>query len=256
MTLKITFLGAGSAFTVGVGNFQSNLLLESNNDTLLIDAGSDIRHSLFEQNHTYLDIKNVYITHVHGDHSGGLEWLALTSYFDPKYKGKPTLFANERVVNDLWNKTLSGGLSTLAHIRASLETYFNVVPVKQYEGFHWQNIHFKLVQTVHFYSEYELMPSFGLIFTYNDKRIFFTSDTQSAPVQLNDFYNEADLIFQDCETLPFKSGVHANYTDLVKLPDEIKQKMWLYHYNPGKLPDAKKDGFLGFVVKGQSFTFD
>jgi hypothetical protein len=31
--------------------------------------------------------------------------------------------------------------------------------------------------------------------------------------------------------------------------------MWLYHYNTGDLPDAKNDGFLGYVQKGQIFEF-
>lgn len=256
MTLKITFLGTGSAFTVGTGNFQSNVLLEIGDDFLLIDAGTDIRHSLYEQNHTYRDIRNVYITHVHGDHCGGLEWLALTSYFDPVYKGKPTLYASDKIMNDLWNKTLSGGLSTLSTIRATLDTYFNVKPVKQNDGFIWHSIKFQLVQMIHFYSEYELMPSYGLLFSYNGVRIFFTSDTQSAPSQLCSFYEEADIIFHDCETITKKSGVHANYSELVQLPNHIKNKMWLYHYNPGPLPDAEKEGFLGFIVKGQTFTFD
>lgn len=255
MTLKITFLGTGSAFTVGAANYQSNLLLQIGKETLLIDAGSDIRHSLYEQGLTYLDIKNVYITHVHGDHCGGLEWLALTTYFDPSYKGKPGLFGSDRVLIDLWNKTLSGGLSTLASERSTLDTFFDVTAVKQYEGFTWHSIEFKLVQMVHFYSEFELMPSYGLMFTYNKTRIFFTSDTQNSPEQLKQFYEAADIIFHDCETLTFRSGVHANYADLVLLPDHIKKKMWLYHYNPGPLPEAKKDGFLGFIVKGQSFIF-
>lgn len=255
MTLKMTFLGSGSAFTVGPENYQSNVLFEIDQDTLLVDAGSDIRHSLRAQNKGYQDIKSVYITHLHGDHSGGLEWLALTSYFDSSYKYKPNLFTSERIVNDLWNKTLSGGLSTLTTIRATLDSFFHVYPIKQHEGFVWHDIDFKLVQTVHFYSEYELMPSFGLIFTYNKTRIFYTSDTQNAPEQLLSFYEEADIIFHDCETQNHKSGVHAHYSDLMQLPEHIKKKMWLYHYNPGELPDAKKDGFLGFVVKGQCFVF-
>ncbi len=91
MTLKMTFLGTGSAFTNGPDNYQSNVLLEKDGDTLLIDAGTDIRHSLREQSFNYSDIKNVYLTHLHCDHCGGFEWLALTSYFDPKYQGKPNL---------------------------------------------------------------------------------------------------------------------------------------------------------------------
>lgn len=254
MTLKITFLGTGSAFTVD-GNFQSNVLLEIGNDHLLIDAGTDIRHSLHAQKYTHLDIGHVYISHIHADHAGGLEWFALSTYFDPNYPGKPHLYASDALVGDLWDKALSGGLSTLEHIRATLDTFFEVHPIKRYEGFVWHGIEFKLVQVIHFYSEYELMPSFGLIFTYHHTRVLFTSDTQCVPDQLHTFYQEADIIFHDCETWPKKSGVHAHYTELKQLPAEIKGKMWLYHYNPGALPDAVKDGFLGFVKKGQCFTF-
>ena len=31
--------------------------------------------------------------------------------------------------------------------------------------------------------------------------------------------------------------------------------MWLYGYQPVSLPDAKKDGFRGFVQRGQIFEF-
>lgn len=255
MTLKLTFLGSGSAFTIGPENYQSNVLLEIEQDTLIIDAGTDLKFSLRDQNLNYLHINNIYISHLHYDHCGGLEWLALATYFDPKYPGKPLLFGSEKILTDLWDKGLSAGLSTLPQVRASLDSYFNVRSIKQYEGFIWSTIKFKLVQTVHYYSEYELMPSFGLIFNYNKTRIFFTSDTQYAPAQLNSFYEEADIIFHDCETSERKSGVHAHYSELVQLPTHIKKKIWLYHYNPGDLPDAKRDGFLGFVVKGQKFEF-
>ncbi|HAU0947410.1 TPA: ribonuclease Z, partial [Legionella pneumophila] len=182
-------------------------------------------------------------------------WFALITYFDPNLSHKPCLIASDKIINELWDKSLSGGLSTLPHERANLSAFFDVKAVKQYEGFVWRSIKFKLVQTVHYYSEYELMPSFGLIFSYNKSRILFTSDTQSCPVQLISFYEESDIIFHDCETTESKSGVHAHYSELVKLPSHLKKKMWLYHYNPGKLPNAKKDGFLGFVAKGQSFVF-
>ena len=255
MTLNMIFLGSGSAFTIGPENYHSNILLELGQDSLLIDAGTDIRHSLREQNRSYLDVGNVSISHVHSGHAGGLEWLALTSYFDSNYKGKPNLITSEKIIVDLWNKTLCGGLSTLPETRASIDSFFNVKPIKPHEGFVWSSIDFKLVQTVHFYSDYELMPSYGLIFTYNKTCIFFTSDTQNSLEQLISCYEAADIIFHDCETQTHQSHVHAHYSELVKLPAYLKKKMWLYHYNPGQLPDAKKDGFLGFVVKGQSFLF-
>lgn len=255
MTLKITFLGSGSAFTIGPDNYQSNVLFEIDHDYLLVDAGTDIKFSLRDQGLGHKDIKNVYISHLHDDHCGGLEWLALSTYFNPQYPGKPTLFASEKILPDLWNMKLAAGLRTLPQVQASLDSFFNVMAIKPFDGFVWHSIHFKLVRTVHYYSEYELMPSFGLIFTYNKTRIFFTSDTQSSPNQLISFYEESDLIFHDCETTEGKSGVHSHYSELVKLPAHIKKKMWLYHYSPGELPDAEKDGFLGFIVKGQCFVF-
>jgi ribonuclease BN (tRNA processing enzyme) len=255
MILKMTFLGSGSAFSISPENYHSNILLQLGKDTLLLDAGSDVRHSLHEQKLSHLDIKNVYISHLHGDHAGGLEWLALTTYFDPEYKGRPNLFVSENTLSDLWNKTLSGGLSSLEKKHPSIDLYFKPISIKNGGSFFWHDIEFKLVQTIHYYSDYELMPTYGLIFTYNKTRVLFTADTQYNPEQMTPYYEAVDIIFHDCETSTIKSTVHAHYTELKLLPEHIKNKMWLYHYNPGALPDAPKDGFLGFVTKGQTFLF-
>ena len=84
------------------------------------------------------------------------------------------------------------------------------------------------------------------------KTVFITTDTQFCPNQIMDFYKMADVIFHDCEATKFKSGVHAHYDELCTLPKEVKAKMWLYHYQTNDRP-ADKDGFLGFVAKGQEF---
>ena len=83
-----------------------------------------------------------------------------------------------------------------------------------------------------------------------------TTDTQFSPEQIKNFYDMADLIFQDCETGEFESGVHAHYNQLKTLPEKFKKKMWLYHYQDGELPDAKADGFLGLVKMGQVFDYN
>ena len=254
MTLSITFLGSGSAFTTGAGNYQSNLLLKKDNDTLLVDAGGDLRFSLAEQHLNYMDIKSIYISHLHADHIGGLEWLALNTFFDTNYVGKPNLFISENLISDLWNKSLAGGLSTLSTEYSTLSTFFNVHPLTVDETWNWQGVCFKLVPSVHVISDYAHMPCYGLLIEYNGTRIYFTADTQLAPEQLMGYYEMADLIFHDCEIISKKTGVHAHYSDLVLMDKKIKKKMWLYHYNVGILPDATADGFLGFVKKGQVFT--
>src|SRR5438477_6012494 len=100
--MKLLFLGTGSAFTLGYQNYHSNLLLEDDQKHhLLIDCGSDARFSLHEQGYSYQDIQDVYISHLHGDHSGGMEWLGFSTKFDEQCK-KPTLHICETLVDDLW----------------------------------------------------------------------------------------------------------------------------------------------------------
>ena len=65
---KLIFLGTGSAFTVGDGNWQSNAILEIYYDDrapdkpyrILIDCGGDVRHALHEQGLGFNDI-DVYV---------------------------------------------------------------------------------------------------------------------------------------------------------------------------------------------------
>lgn len=252
--MKLIFLGSGSAFTVGSGNYQSNMLIEDNARKLLIDCGTDARFALNELDYSYADITDVYISHLHADHVGGLEWLSFTTKFDPACS-RPKLFISKRLVHDLWSKVLSGGLSSLQGVMADLSTYFDVQPIEDNGYFIWSHHKIRIIQTIHIMSGYAIIPSYGLLFTADNKNVFITTDTQFAPHQIMDFYQQADIIFHDCETSDRFSGVHAHYSELITLDESIKNKMWLYHYNPGPLPDAKKDGFRGFVQKGQIFNF-
>lgn len=254
--MKLVFIGSGSAFIPHEQNYQSNILLidEKTNKKLLMDCGSDARHALGDLGYSYQDINAVYISHLHADHVGGLEWLALSTKFNPSCQ-KPDLYANKEVMGNLWEHSLSGGMSTLQGVNANLETFFETHPIAENAGFLWENIHFQTVRTVHVVSGFTFMPSYGLLFTLNGMRIFITTDTQFMPNQLVDFYRDSDIIFQDCETSPARSKVHAHFEELITLDESIRAKMWLYHHNVGALPNATEHGFRGFVQRGQIFEF-
>ncbi|AFZ57778.1 MBL fold metallo-hydrolase [Anabaena cylindrica FACHB-243] len=252
---RLIFLGSGSAFTIGANNFQSNILLVTEkNHKLLIDCGTDIRFSLHAAGFSYLDITDIYISHLHSDHVGGLEYIAFSSLFDPRCK-KPHLYLSKDVSSNLWDRTLSGGLRSLDGDIANLETFFEEHKVDRQGYFMWQNIRFNLVRVIHVNNGFYLMPSYGLFFTLEGVKIFLSTDTQLCFDRNGDIYEQADIIFHDCETSLYQTPVHANYEQLAQLPEKIKNKMWLYGYQPGLLPDAKKDGFCGFVKCGQIFEF-
>ena len=250
--MKMTFIGSGAAFTSN--NYHSNILIESNDKKLLIDCGSDARFALRDLGYSYKDIDSIYISHIHADHSGGLEWLGFSRKFDASCT-KPYLIAHENILNNLWEHSLSAGMQTLDAESATLATYFIPQYLDHTRGFQWENINFELVKTVHVKNNHHLVDSYGLFFNVNDKRIFLTTDTRMAFDQFLPYYEQSNIIFHDCETQNTPSAVHAHYNELIKLPLNIKNKMWLYHYNSGMLPNAQDDGFLGFVQKGQAFLF-
>ncbi len=253
--IQLLFLGSGSAFTVGADNFHSNMILiTEQGKKLLIDCGSDIRFSLYEAGFSYVDITDIYISHLHSDHVGGLEYIGLSSKFDPRCP-KPNLYLSKDIASDIWQKTLSGGMESVEGDLAKLSDFFTVYSLKLKGYFIWQDIKFHLLKVNHVDNSYYLMPAYGLFFEIAKTKIFLTSDTKLCFDELREYYEQADIIFHDCETSEFPTPVHARYQQLLTLPTTIKSKMWLYGYQPGQLPDAEKDGFLGFIQRGQSFKF-
>lgn len=253
--IQLLFLGSGSAFTVGGDNFQSNILLMTETGKkLLIDCGSDIRFSLHQFGFTHRDITDIYISHLHSDHVGGLEYIGLSTKFDPQCS-KPTLYLSGDVASEIWDNTLSGGMRSIEGKIADLNTFFDVYSIKPNGYFIWETIKFDLIKVIHINNSYFMMPTYGLFFELNGTKIFLTTDTQFCLEMLQDYYQQADIIFHDCETSLYPTPVHARYEQLVTLPEPIKNKMWLYGYQPGELPEATKEGFLGFVQRGQIFNF-
>ncbi|CDZ79112.1 ribonuclease Z [Legionella massiliensis] len=250
--MKLLFLGVSAAYCLNDGSFQSNMLLESSSgQKLLIDCGSDARRSLHAQGFNHSDIHAVYISHLHSDHTGGLEWLGFSRRFiDGK---KSALFISPDQVEQLWQNVLRGGMSSVEDEEATLSSFFDLIPIEN-NSFIWENYQFKLIKTNHMISNGKIMPSYGLLISSKTENIFITTDTRFSP-ELNTVYEQATLIFQDCETSSRSSNQHARYDDLRNLSPDLKKKMWLYDYNEGELPNAQQDGFLGFVVRGQHFVF-
>lgn len=257
--MKLTFLGSASAFTVGMQNYQSNMLIQVDSDYLLIDCGSDARHALHEQGLSGTEIGSVFCSHLHADHVGGLEWLAQLNFFAHDPSQKLNLFVADDLVSDLWNKVLSGGLSSLENETASLQTFFKVHAIEKNLSekrlFSWKNLSFEMVRVDHVCSNHQPLPCDGLYIQTKKKNIWITGDLKLNFGKLKYYYENADIIFHDCETKERRSGVHAHYDELCSLPLSIKKKIWLYDYSSNTLPDAERDGFLGFVKKGQIFEF-
>lgn len=255
---RLTFAGVGSAFT-DQRYYQTNMMVTGvTYQNLLVDCGTDARFSLGELGVTNQNvstmIQGVYISHLHADHIGGLEWLGFCTYFSQR-QPKPKLFIVDTLVDDLWN-SLKAGMRSLAGSQLDLDSFFEVHAIPPNGSFSWDGIDCKPVQTIHVMDGMRIVPSYGLLLEYSSFTTFLTTDTQICS-QLKPVYEQSDVIFHDCETtLKHRSGVHAHYDDLCLLPVELKSKMWLCHYQPDPTHHAFTDGFRGFVKKGDKFSLE
>ena len=291
--MKITVVGCGNAFSNI--NFNQSFLVEENGRKMLIDAGSQVPAALKNLDIDVSTIDDIYVSHLHADHIGGLEFFAFMRYdwmnkpqhFSERVGMKaPRLIGNVQLLEDLWDKSLRGGLESMEGFVADISTFFEPLPIEPNKSFFWEGWDVKLVQQIHIMSGSVIMPSFGIIFSQpSHDTVYFTTDSQHcSPRQMEDFYKQSDVIFQDCECVGidtkeekyvFGSGVHANYGQLagydsansIKLDAETKSKMLLSHYQDfvyygkdffGHEADwdaiAEKDGFAGFVKTGQTIN--
>lgn len=68
--MKVIPLGTGSLFSEK--SFHNNFLFQFEDTDLLVDAGTTIRYSLKCASVSFKDIDDLFITHFHPDHAGGL----------------------------------------------------------------------------------------------------------------------------------------------------------------------------------------
>ena len=255
--MKITFLGSGSAFVLGHENYHSNILIESNEDNLLYDAGTTIADALYNANITPFDIKNIFISHNHADHSGGMEYIGYKTYFIPPFGSRrPILYGSYDILEELWENNLKAGMKSLTKATATLDTYFDVRYIT--DSFDVGDVNCTTIKTVHVEDDNGLMPSYGLFLndSITNKKVYISGDSCCFSRRI---LMSADIIFQDCELAIYPNSVHTQYHELCTLPPEIKAKMWLYHYTTAggtiELPDASKEGFLGFVKRGDTYDY-
>jgi hypothetical protein len=302
--MKITVLGCGNAFSTKNGN--NCILLEdeeylstsdnkqisgqSSTRRMLIDAGWALPYMLERHKIDVKSITDVYVSHAHADHIGGLEFLGFSRYDwvnkpdDAFSFDAPTLIANTKLMGDLWEDSLKGGMSSLEGVDAQLHTFFQLKFVNSNEVYNWCGWKCRLIQQIHIMTGTVITNTFGLFMEKPDHpSIYFVTDSQHcSPRQIEVFYKKADMIFQDCECIgvdtlnresKFMSGVHANFAQLAGwksanstiLSDDIKAKMYLTHYQDfvteGKdffgnkcnwVKLAKDEGFKGFVHPGMT----
>ncbi|MDF2835075.1 MAG: beta-lactamase domain protein [Paenibacillus sp.] len=237
--MYITMLGTGSAFAKRFNN--NNALIEAGQSRLLVDCGITLPKALHDQEVSFSELDAVLISHIHGDHVGGLEELAFQMMF--KYGRKPVLYIADTLVAPLWEHTLKGGL--VQGELNELEHFFEVRPLspgRTYELL--PGIKVELIKTDHIPGK----DSYSFIF--NDA--FFYSADMKFNAELLDSLAARGIhtIYHDCQ-LEAPGAVHACLDELLTLPRELQERTWLMHYGDAIDDYRGKTGAMRIVKQGE-----
>jgi ribonuclease BN (tRNA processing enzyme) len=224
--MQIEIIGVGDAFSEK--HNSSSFVIKAGDFRLMVDCCERIRKALREARErsgsdvNLSQIDHVLLTHLHGDHVGGLEAYAFYKLFVDQRK--PHLYAGAPVLSELWEGRLKAPMRQLYNADFSqlklmnLEDYFELHPLEPDRTEQIGPLQVEIFPTRHH------IPTFAARFSYAGRKLGYSADTTFDPALL-DFLAPADLIIH--ETGP---GVHTPYEKLVALPPALIQKIRLIHY--------------------------
>jgi ribonuclease BN (tRNA processing enzyme) len=272
--LRVVFIGVGSAFSKR--RRQSNILVIQGDHHVLIDCGTQGPLALNDIGLSVHDVDCYLPTHSHADHIGGFEEIMLMNRYSPIAK-RPKLIILRDYQDLLWSKSLSGGAEYCEVDQGrslQITDFFDVLrpsPIEAYGlkcwVFHYGPIELLLIRTRHFPdSALNADESQWCSGVFINKKVWISGDTMFDREYPERFYKDAEVMFHDCQL--FQGGVHASYQELMTLPREIRQNMYLYHFgdnwdtpeswiqNADKFTgDPLQDGFLGWAEQQKAYDF-
>jgi ribonuclease BN (tRNA processing enzyme) len=226
MSLSFVTLGVGDAFSAL--NYSSCLAVEAEGQVLLIDCPHPIRKMMREASQSSgvaLDVDRVAgvaLTHLHADHSSGLEGLAYFSFF--VLKRKLPLLAHPDVTRRLWDGHLAAGMECLIEKHGAqpspkhFEDYFAPTPLSLEAPVRFGPFTLECRRTYHH------LPTTAFRIRAGGRCLGYSADT-AFDEGLIAWLAEADLVVHETNY-----GVHTPYAKLAALPAELRERMRLIHY--------------------------
>jgi ribonuclease BN (tRNA processing enzyme) len=220
--MKITALGAGSAFSRPPLYNASLLVQTKSKKRFIVDCGSTAPMGVENFGLGIKDLDGIFITHIHMDHMGGLEEVAFKNMYLFNRHRVP-LIAPKAVMKGI-EKRLMPALSKDESGKLEMNDYFKVKPVEPNRTYKLGDVSYKFIPVEHV----QAFPSYAMYFKTAQRRIFFSADALFDAKLITRMAAISDVIIHDAQL--FKGGVHCSLEELQTLPLAIRKKILCHHY--------------------------
>jgi ribonuclease BN (tRNA processing enzyme) len=210
-SVRLRFIGCGDAFASG-GRFHTCFHLEGGDQPLMIDCGATSLAALKREGIDPASIGWVALSHLHGDHFGGLPWLILDGQFAGRRE--PLVIAGppgtETRCKQLFEALYPGATSVqrrfeISYVEMPERNACELGPavVTPFEVIHQSGA-----------------PSYALRVEYAGKVIAYSGDTEWTDALL-EVADGADLFICECNEYERAIPGHLNYRTLLGRRSEL-----------------------------------
>jgi ribonuclease BN (tRNA processing enzyme) len=225
--MRVTIVGSGDAFGSG-GRFNTCFYVESAKGTLLVDCGASSLVALKARGLDHGRVDGIILSHLHGDHFGGLPFLLLDAQFLSR-RERPLLIA--------------GPPGTRARLDAAIEVLFPGGTSNKWR-FSWQVLELEVGRTTEVLGHsvtttevvhYSGAPSTALRISDGEKLFAYSGDTEWVDA-LVDVAKGANFFICECYAYAGRLTGHMSWEILQpRLPELQATRIMVTHMNPSML---------------------
>ncbi len=209
------FLGSGDAFGSG-GRFQTCIFIESDDTRLLLDCGASALIAMKQFGVSLLDIDSILITHLHGDHFGGIPFFILDSQLISR-RSEPLLIAGPPGLEERISNAMENNFPGSSKVRQKFKIIFKELP---------ETVPTRLgvLKVTPFRAVHESgSPSYALRVELSGKTIVYSGDTEWTD-SLIKAVDGADLFICEAYYYNKKMKNHLNYQTLIDHRSDLNCK--------------------------------
>jgi ribonuclease BN (tRNA processing enzyme) len=213
--MRVTTLGTGDAFSAA-GRFHSAVVVQAGKTKALVDCGPCILQALHRARISPEDIDFLLVTHLHGDHIGGVPMLLLDYQFRSRRK-RPLVVIGAALCSARLEALTEAMFAEVAKSRRCFPVVYKTILPGHPIAIPSMRIQAYAMK----HTDHE--PCLGYRLEHRGKFVAFTGDTtwcDSIPAMSQG----ADLLLTECTDFDQRTPVHLSYTQLRKHQAEIGAK--------------------------------